>query len=380
MQNCEISTMKEERRGDLRLLMLTDGLAPFVPGGMQQHSLMLAKHLAPLVQSICLLHCGKTNGNVPSSSEVLIELGNPRNVEVIGFPFEDRGKMPGHYLRASRRLSQKYLRTVGDLSQFDAIYAQGLTGDAFLGRHPKTMVNLHGLNMFQKSFSLEERIQKKLLRPVFRKQIRGAWRNVSLGGELSKILLDQGAVPESIVEIPNGIEEKWILTDEERQAKMKRRCDSSFRFVMVGRNDFVKGLHVLREALKILDKPIELHMIGDWPEWDPGIHDVTFHGIIRDKKVLMNRLDECDVLLVPSLTEGMPTVILEAVARGLSVIASDVGAVSDVISESLCPANDAIALSKELRESQLTASLNRVRIDDYTWSNIASQTLSLCRT
>ena len=50
-----------------------------------------------------------------------------------------------------------------------------------------------------------------------------------------------------------------------------------------------------------------------------------------------------------SLTEGMPTVILEAVARGLSVIAVDVGAVSDVISESLCPANDAIALSKELR-------------------------------
>ena len=365
----------------MHLLFLADGLFPFVVGGMQKHSTMLIKHLSPLVEQITVCTCGPINALPPSKEEILEELVTSKdNIQLLTCTFDDRGKHPGHYLRASRKLSRAFLDLAGDLSQYDCIYAQGLTGDAFLAKHPCVMVNLHGLNMFQQSFSLKERIQKNLLRPIFRKQIRSAWRNVSLGGGLSTILLNQGAVPESIVEIPNGIEEKWILTDEERHAKMKRRGDSSCKFVMVGRNDFVKGLHVLREALQLLDHPIELHMIGDWPEWDAGIHDVIFHGIIREKKILMNRLDECDVLLVPSLTEGMPTVILEAVARGLAVIASDVGAVSDVISESLCPANDAIALSKELRESQLTASLNRVRIDDYTWSNIASQTLSLCRT
>ena len=40
-----------------------------------------------------------------------------------------------------------------------------------------------------------------------------------------------------------------------------------------------------------------------------------------------------DVLVVPSLSEGMPTVILEAMARGKAVIATDVGAVSDLVSE-----------------------------------------------
>jgi phosphatidyl-myo-inositol dimannoside synthase len=36
-------------------------------------------------------------------------------------------------------------------------------------------------------------------------------------------------------------------------------------------------------------------------------------------------------LLVPSLSEGMPTVILEAAARGLPSIAAEVGAVSEIV-------------------------------------------------
>ena len=36
---------------------------------------------------------------------------------------------------------------------------------------------------------------------------------------------------------------------------------------------------------------------------------------------------------MPSLSEGMPTVILEAMARGKAVIATDVGAVSELVSE-----------------------------------------------
>ena len=44
----------------------------------------------------------------------------------------------------------------------------------------------------------------------------------------------------------------------------------------------------------------------------------------------MVTLDECDVLLLPSLSEGMPTVVLEAMARGLKIIGTDVGAMSEL--------------------------------------------------
>jgi glycosyltransferase involved in cell wall biosynthesis len=324
-----MNTKKEP--SELRLLFLSDGLAPFVMGGMQQHSALLVKYMAPLVQHITLMHCGTTNGPAPSANEVLSEIGNPSNVQVVGIPFVDRGTFPGHYLRALRGLSRAYLNAADGLSDYDAVYAQGLMGDAFLRKHPKVMVNLHGLEMFQEGFSLQERFAKALMRPSFQKQIRNAWRLVSLGGKLTDILIANGVAKDSIAIIPNGIESKWILNEDQLNARIKRRRGDRVRFVMVGRNEFRKGLHVLQAAMKDMSESIELHMIGDWATWDAGIHNVVHHGVIGDKKALMAILDDCDVLLLPSLSEGMPTVILEAAARGLPSIAADVGAVAEIV-------------------------------------------------
>ena len=141
----------------MHLLFLADGLFPFVVGGMQKHSTMLIKHLAPLVDQITVCTCGEINALLPSVEDILKELVTPKdNIQVLTCPFEDLGKYPGHYLRASRKLSRTFLNLAGDLSQYDCIYAQGLTGDAFLREHPRVLVNLHGLNMFQPSFSLKE--------------------------------------------------------------------------------------------------------------------------------------------------------------------------------------------------------------------------------
>ena len=38
-------------------------------------------------------------------------------------------------------------------------------------------------------------------------------------------------------------------------------------------------------------------------------------------------IDNCDILICPSFSEGMPNVILESMARGLAIIASNVGAI-----------------------------------------------------
>jgi glycosyltransferase involved in cell wall biosynthesis len=366
--------MKTEREHrNLRVLFLADGLAPFVLGGMQQHSTQLVKHMAPLVESITLVHCGELNGNFPASDEVLAELGDPDNVDVVGLPFRDDGFLPGHYIRASLRMSRSFYEAIGDrLNSYDSVYAQGLMGDAFLDKHPKVLVNLHGLNMFQQSFSLSEKFTKRLLKPIFKKQILKAWRNVSLGGKLFVILEKEGVPKDSIIEIPNGIESSWILTEEERKERYEKRKKGKLRFVMVGRSDFVKGLHVLNAAMGLLKRPIELHMIGDWPEWGTGIHDVIYHGVIRDKTELMVTLDECDVLLIPSLSEGMPTVALEAMARGLQVIGADVGAMSKLGIEVFHPGDS----------EQLACSMSRIKLKldtdnfpvEYTWGKVAKLT------
>src|SRR5690606_31562954 len=52
-----------------------------------------------------------------------------------------------------------------------------------------------------------------------------------------------------------------------------------------------------------------------------------------DTEKLKQILREYDVLVCPSHSEGMPNVILEAMASGLAVVATDVGAVNLMVSE-----------------------------------------------
>ena len=309
-----------------RVLFLADGLSPFVIGGMQKHSTMLIKHLSPLVDQITVCTCGEINAVPPSEEVILGELvTSKKNIQVFTCSFEDYGKLPGHYLRASRKLSRTFLKLAGDLSQYDWIYAQGLTGHAFLEKHPRVLVNLHGLEMFQPAYSLKESFAKRLMRPTFKRQIRQSWKVVSLGGRLSDMLKTNGAKDEQVVVLPNGVDGVWF----DRPPLVSK--GEGTRFLMVGRNEYRKGFHILEKALLLLKKPIELHLVGDWPKLKTTHHNSTYHGVVRDKQQMIDIMDSCDVLLLPSFSEGMPTVILEAAARGVVSLASDVGAVSEIV-------------------------------------------------
>jgi glycosyltransferase involved in cell wall biosynthesis len=352
----------------MHVLFLADGLFPFVVGGMQKHSTMLIKHLSPLVDQITVCTCGPTNAPPPPREDMLAELVTTKfNVEVLACTFKDTGKLPGHYLRASRRLSRTYLNLAGDLSQYDCIYAQGLTGDAFLKKHPRVMVNLHGLNMFQPSFSWKESVEKCVMRPLFAKQIRLAWKVVSLGGKLTDILQANGARKERIVVLPNGVDDCWLDTP-----KAARKTKET-RFLMVGRNDPAKGYEVLRDALTLIHEPVEIHFVGDWPEFESTHHNLTYHGVLRDKEQMMDVMDSCDALLLPSLSEGMPTVVLEAKARGLQVIGTDVGAMKELETELMLPGDEkelALRMSSMNRTSDISG-----LPDKFRWVEIAKNTL-----
>ena len=352
----------------MHLLFLADGLFPFVVGGMQKHSTMLIKHLSPLVDQVTLCTCGAINAAPPLERDVLMELVTSiDNIEVRTCAFEDHGKLPGHYLRASRQLSQNFLKLAGDLKQYDCIYAQGLTGDAFLKKHPKVVLNLHGLEMFQPSFSGGEAMAKQLMRPHFRRQIRQAWKLVSLGGRLGGILIANGASQSQIVVLPNGVDDDWF------DSPKLKRSEGPIRFLMVGRNEHRKGYHVLRQALARVEKPIELHLVGDWPQIESTRHKLTYHGVVRDKKEVMAIMDSCDVLLVPSLAEGMPTVVLEAKARGLQIIGTAVGAM-EVLESNLLPPGDSSALAKAMtleRDLKQSETLS----DRFRWTQVAAATV-----
>jgi glycosyltransferase involved in cell wall biosynthesis len=69
---------------------------------------------------------------------------------------------------------------------------------------------------------------------------------------------------------------------------------------------------------------------------------VTFMGLRADGQQIIGALD---VMVLPSFSEGMPNVLLEAIAYGTPVVATRVGGVPDMVSDGrsgwLVPAGDA---------------------------------------
>ena len=181
------------------------------------------------------------------------------------------------------------------------------------------------------------------------------------------MLKANGARDEQVVVLPNGVDDVWF----DRPPRVSKGI--GIRLLLVGRHEYRKGFHILEKALSRIKKPIDLHLVGDWPKLDSTHHNLTYHGVVRDKNKMIDIMDSCDVLLVPSLSEGMPTVVLEAKARRLQVIATDVGAMSELEHDLIPPgsAKDLAAAILDFDDKKDTTELPV----QYKWSEIAQCTL-----
>lgn len=146
-------------------------------------------------------------------------------------------------------------------------------------------------------------------------------------------------------------------------AVLSRRFDappSAPRIVTVGAQaQRYKGHHVLLDAIPLLRSAhrLEVHcvLVGD------GRHRaaleeqaaalgvaafVTFTGRLSTGEAVRRALDDADLFVLPSLTEGLPRALLEAMARGMPCVASDVGGVRELLPPEDCfPAGNARALA-----------------------------------
>ena len=135
------------------------------------------------------------------------------------------------------------------------------------------------------------------------------------------------------------------------------------RLVTVGRLSPEKGHAVLIEALALLDRAgagdFVLEVVGPGPERAAlealararGVEDrVRFTGMLPWGPALFERLDAADLFVLPSLTEGLPRAMLEAMSRGLPAVGTAVGGVPDLLDpDDLAPPSDAAALAERIR-------------------------------
>jgi glycosyltransferase involved in cell wall biosynthesis len=152
----------------------------------------------------------------------------------------------------------------------------------------------------------------------------------------------------------NGIDDAQVAVRNRRWAI---RGVQPFRLGIVGRLSAVKGhRYALLALARLRHLPLALHVFGAGPleqEYRTlcatlRLDDrVVFHGF---EASMAERFATLDALIIPSLHEGLPYTLLEAMCAGLPVIASRVGGMTEVIESSggglLVPPSDDAALAR----------------------------------
>jgi L-malate glycosyltransferase len=132
--------------------------------------------------------------------------------------------------------------------------------------------------------------------------------------------------------------------------------------IFVGRFVQQKNLMELVEVLNLVrDVPWSCTLVGDGPLHDDiqrridelGLHArFVFTGWASSDEV-RNCLGRSDILFMPSLSEGLPMVGIQALASGLAIVANKVGGFSDLVEQNLngylAEPGDRKALSEALR-------------------------------
>ncbi|HEX6158712.1 MAG TPA: glycosyltransferase, partial [Thermoanaerobaculia bacterium] len=187
---------------------------------------------------------------------------------------------------------------------------------------------------------------------------RWSSRIVSVSDALRKIYLQRGGLdPAKLRVVHNGIELDRFRRDRvASRALLDRELDLppyAKIVVTVAVLRPKKGIEVLLDAATRVPDAFFL-IVGDGPkreEWTRlastlGVADrIRWAGYRRDVDAL---LAGCDLFVHPSLDDAFPTVLLEAMAAGLPVVATRVGGIPEIVSDftgRLVAPNDAAELA-----------------------------------
>jgi glycosyltransferase involved in cell wall biosynthesis len=368
----------------MKIALLTDGIYPYVIGGMQRHSFYLAKYLAASGVKVDLYHTNPGNKDASLLEEFSAE--EKENIRSFVIKFPSLGKSPGHYIRESYSYSVDVWKVFKKQSKVDFIIAKGFAGWELLHQKskgeslPPVAVNFHGYEMFQPSPDFLSWIKARLvLRSPVLYSIKNADYLFSYGAKITDLLLEIGIAKKRILELPTGISGEWLVEAPKQSEQLRK-------IVFSGRYERRKGVEELKKALgKLLPRHtnFEFHFIGPIPDKKKIVSDrVIYHGLISDNEKMKTLLREMDVLVCPSYSEGMPNVVLEAMASGLAVIATNTGATSVMINSEngwlIDPRNetqlqDALTQALNIEASALDVKKKNALRDvktNFLWSNI----------
>ena len=237
----------------------------------------------------------------------------------------------------------------------------GLTAARFGGR-PPAVVTIHNYVSINNSGGFKAKIASMVQRRLYR------WTSkvIAVSDNLRDGLLADKRLPATkIVTIHNGIDAtRWSACQEARARRpVPPAVDGrEFRLLAVGRFVEFKGHRYLLEAVSRLagEYPgLRLDIAGDGPLREQlterrdelGLSDrVRFLGYVTDPGPLYS---EADLLVMPSLWEGLPYTLLEVMACGCPVLTTTAGGLPELVDDGktglLVPPGDSEALAAGIR-------------------------------
>ena len=374
----------------MKIALLTDGIPPYLIGGMQKHSFYLAKYFAQKKIFVDLYH-PIIHGRTISAQDILNIFSENEKEFIKPFliKFPKNNSLPGHYLRESYEYSSRIYDEFAKHPTVDFVYAKGFTGWKFAEEKkkgetlPKMGANFHGYEMFQQANTLKEKVQQYFFKGPVKYIISNADYVFSYGGKITDIIKNLSISEKKIIEIPAGISEDWLV-------KTVSEIHHPRKFVFVGRYEKRKGISELFKAITMIGKDynFSFSFIGQIPDSKKIFSDkIIYHGQVVDIEKTKEIMSNADVLVCPSHSEGMPNVILEAMASGLAVIATNVGAINLMVSEkngTLISKSDSVLIAKELinfinMPSELLKekkSNSLYVVKNYLWDKVIETTIS----
>jgi glycosyltransferase involved in cell wall biosynthesis len=212
---------------------------------------------------------------------------------------------------------------------------------------------------------------------------------------LRSSLLELGAAAEKVVTLRNGVDLQMFSPKNKEDARRRLDLDESEKIVLsVGHLVKRKGNHFVVDALSKLDTSVKLLIVGDGEERDAlrkqaaaqGLeHRVRFCGATTQSE-LPWYYSAADVSVLASSREGMANVLLESIACGTPVAATNIWGTPEVISNGvsgrLVENRDADGIANaivQLLEDPISTELVRTYAEKFSWEATNEGQLSVFR-
>lgn len=184
---------------------------------------------------------------------------------------------------------------------------------------------------------------------------------ITVSSRLRDTLIELGVDSTPIIVLRNGVDPAIFHPEDQALARQRLRLPQGQTALCVGNLVPEKGFALAIETLRHVAS-LRLVIVGDGPSRHDlqalaqrtGVADrVTFLPVMQQTQ-LREIYSAADVLLITSIREGWPNVVLESLACGTPVAAVDVGAVGDMLTDTafgrIVPNRDALQLAKAVQQ------------------------------